>query len=176
MASWRVLDRDEVIADAADVTERTHRLGGVIEQELPEGGIGPRLGDNPGAIVRADLGFVGLDNGIERSRIDIAFFGQDGFERPHAQLRLGQFRVMMIVFGHGRKDKRNVRLMSRREPVVPRARISATEAFEWGLVEEAADPGKAFDAVMTLATKMAAQPPLSVAMTKLTVNRLAHAR
>ena len=60
--------------------------------------------------------------------------------------------------------------------MVPRARISATEAFEWGLVEEAADPGKAFDAVMTLATKMAAQPPLSVAMTKLTVNRLAHAR
>jgi len=28
---------------------------------------------------------------------------------------------------------------------------------------------------MTLATKIAAQPPLSVAMTKLTVNRLAHA-
>jgi enoyl-CoA hydratase len=28
---------------------------------------------------------------------------------------------------------------------------------------------------MTLAAKIAAQPPLSVAMTKLTVNRLAHA-
>jgi enoyl-CoA hydratase/carnithine racemase len=28
---------------------------------------------------------------------------------------------------------------------------------------------------MALATKVAAQPPLSVAMTKLTVNRLAHA-
>ena len=54
-------------------------------------------------------------------------------------------------------------------------RISATEAFEWGLVEEVADPGKAFDAAMTLAAKVAAQPPLSVAMTKLTVNRLAHA-
>src|SRR5882672_1405532 len=54
-------------------------------------------------------------------------------------------------------------------------RISAAEAYEWGLVEEVADPGKAFDAAMTLATKVAAQPPLSVAMTKLTVNRLAHA-
>ena len=54
-------------------------------------------------------------------------------------------------------------------------RISATEAFEWGLVEEVADPGKAFDAAMTLAAKVAAQPPVSVAMTKLTVNRLAHA-
>src|SRR6201985_1678449 len=54
-------------------------------------------------------------------------------------------------------------------------RISATEAYEWGLVEEVADPGKAFDAAMTLAAKVAAQPPISVAMTKLTVNRLGHA-
>src|SRR6202166_4421870 len=54
-------------------------------------------------------------------------------------------------------------------------RISAEESYEWGLVEEVADPGKAFDAAMTLAAKVAAQPPLSVAMTKLTVNRLAHA-
>ncbi len=54
-------------------------------------------------------------------------------------------------------------------------RISADEAYEWGLVEEVADPGHAFDAAMALAAKVAAQPPLSVAMTKLTVNRLAHA-
>ena len=54
-------------------------------------------------------------------------------------------------------------------------RITAAEAYEWRLVEEVADPGQAFDAAMALATKVAAQPPLSVAMTKLTVNRLAHA-
>ena len=42
-------------------------------------------------------------------------------------------------------------------------RISAAEAYQWRLVEEVADPGKAFDAAMALA------------MTKLTVNRLAHA-
>jgi enoyl-CoA hydratase/carnithine racemase len=54
-------------------------------------------------------------------------------------------------------------------------RISADEAYEWGLVEEVADPGHAFDAAMAFAAKVAAQPPLSVAMTKLTVNRLAHA-
>jgi enoyl-CoA hydratase len=53
-------------------------------------------------------------------------------------------------------------------------RISATEAYEWHLVEEVAEPGKAFDAAMALAAKVAAQPPLSVAMTKLTINRLAH--
>src|SRR6202790_1197585 len=54
-------------------------------------------------------------------------------------------------------------------------RIGAAEAYQWGLVEELADPGKAFDAAMTLAAKVAVQPPLSVAMTKLAVNRLAHA-
>ena len=53
-------------------------------------------------------------------------------------------------------------------------RISATEAHQWGLVEEVVDPGRAFEAAMAMATKVAAQPPLSVAMTKLTVNRLAH--
>jgi enoyl-CoA hydratase len=54
-------------------------------------------------------------------------------------------------------------------------RISAREAHDWGLVEEVAAPGKAFDAAMALAEKVARQPPISVAMTKLTVNRLAHA-
>jgi enoyl-CoA hydratase len=54
-------------------------------------------------------------------------------------------------------------------------RISAAEAHQWGLVEEVADPGGAFDTAMALAAKVAAQPPLSVAMTKLTVNRLTHA-
>ncbi len=54
-------------------------------------------------------------------------------------------------------------------------RIGATEAHAWGLVEEVTEPGRTFDAAMVLAEKVAAQPPLSVAMTKLTVNRLAHA-
>ena len=54
-------------------------------------------------------------------------------------------------------------------------RISAAEAYEWRLVEHLADDGRAFDVAMALAEKIAAQPPLSVAMTKLTVNRLAYA-
>jgi enoyl-CoA hydratase/carnithine racemase len=43
------------------------------------------------------------------------------------------------------------------------------------LVEKLADPGHAFEAAMAHADKVAAQPPMSVAMTKQTVNRLAHA-
>ena len=44
-----------------------------------------------------------------------------------------------------------------------------------GLVEEVAQPGKAVEAAIAMAEKVARQPPISVAMTKLTVNRLAHA-
>src|SRR4030081_3240975 len=59
--------------------------------------------------------------------------------------------------------------------ILANQRISAEEAQQWGLVEEVADAGGAFDAAMALAAKIAEQPPLSVAMTKLTVNHLAHA-
>ena len=54
-------------------------------------------------------------------------------------------------------------------------RISAEEAHAWRLVEEVADPGKALETAMDLATKFASQPPISAAMTKLTINRLTHA-
>ena len=53
-------------------------------------------------------------------------------------------------------------------------RISADDAYEWGLVEQVTEAGKSLETAMALATKIATQPPISVAMTKLTVNRLAH--
>jgi enoyl-CoA hydratase/carnithine racemase len=59
--------------------------------------------------------------------------------------------------------------------IIADERIPAETAHRWGLVEEVAAPGKAFEAAMALAEKVARQPPLSVTMTKLTVNRLAHA-
>lgn len=54
-------------------------------------------------------------------------------------------------------------------------RISAEEAYEWGLVEQVTDPRASLHAAVELAEKVAAQPPIPVAMTKQTVNRLAGA-
>src|SRR4051794_33236764 len=51
-------------------------------------------------------------------------------------------------------------------------RISAAQAYEWGLVEQGAEPRGGLHAAMTLAAKGAAQPPPSGGMTKLTGNRL----
>jgi enoyl-CoA hydratase len=54
-------------------------------------------------------------------------------------------------------------------------RISATDALAWGLVENVVDDGKAFEAAMAFAERIARQPPIPVRMTKSTVNRFAHA-
>src|SRR6201997_943378 len=59
--------------------------------------------------------------------------------------------------------------------IIADERISAQGAQAGGLGGGGAATGKAFDAAMALAEKIARQPPMSVAMTKLTVNRLAHA-
>src|SRR5713101_7404541 len=60
--------------------------------------------------MRADLGLIGLDDEIERSRVDVALFRQDGLERAHAQLHLRELRavlvvmmvVVMVVVSHGK--------------------------------------------------------------------------
>ncbi len=59
--------------------------------------------------------------------------------------------------------------------IIADEKISAAEAYEWRLVEQVVDDGKTFEAAMAFAEKIARQPPIPVAMTKLTVNRLAHA-
>jgi enoyl-CoA hydratase len=59
--------------------------------------------------------------------------------------------------------------------IIADEKISAEQAYEWRLVEQVVDDGKTFAAAMALAEKIARQPPIPVAMTKLTVNRLAHA-
>jgi len=86
-----------------------------------EGGIGPGAGHHAGAIARADLLLIGIDQQAERRRIDIALLGQDGLERARTRSSVSrQFRmvVMMIVIvmmsASWRKDTRNIQAMSRR--------------------------------------------------------------
>lgn len=59
--------------------------------------------------------------------------------------------------------------------IVADRKIDAETALAWRLVEEVTETGGAFAAAMALAEDIARQPPIPVAMTKLTVNRLAGA-
>ncbi|MAL80074.1 MAG: enoyl-CoA hydratase [Sneathiella sp.] len=58
-------------------------------------------------------------------------------------------------------------------------KISAERAERWGLIEELAEPGKAYDLALDYARKIAAQPPLPVRMIKqgasVAANALNHA-
>ncbi len=59
--------------------------------------------------------------------------------------------------------------------ILANERISSADALAWGLVEQLAPDGGAFDQAMDFATRIAAMPPIPVKMTKTTVNRLAGA-
>ena len=59
--------------------------------------IGPGAGHDARAVARPDARLVRLDDGVERRRIDMALLGQDGFERAHPRLHLGQFRMIGMV-------------------------------------------------------------------------------
>ena len=74
-----------MIADAAHIAKRGDCLRCVIEECVLECRIAPRPRDDLGAIARTDLGLIGFDDQIERSRIDIALLGQNCLERAHPQ-------------------------------------------------------------------------------------------
>ena len=85
----RVLDRDQMIADAAEVSERPDRLGRIVEQRRLERRIGPSPRDDPRADMRADLGLVGFDDAVERCGLDIALLDEDRLQRAHPKLDFG---------------------------------------------------------------------------------------
>src|SRR5262249_5823298 len=98
-----ILDSDEMVADAALMTQGAHRFGAVVEQRALERWVVPRLRHGARAGVRADLGLIGFDDEIECGRIDVSLLGQDRLKRAYAQLRLRELRAVLIVLvlGHG---------------------------------------------------------------------------
>ena len=46
---------------------------------------------------RSDLGFVGVDDDVERGRVDQAFLDQHRLQRAHPQRDLGQVRMLGVI-------------------------------------------------------------------------------
>jgi hypothetical protein len=86
----RVLDSDHVLALASGVAELRHRGRGVFEQASLERGVGPGARHHAGAITRAHLRLVAVDELVERRGIDETFLDEQRLERLDPQRGPGE--------------------------------------------------------------------------------------
>ena len=86
-----------MFALTSNKTEFADRRRCVRHQPGAIGWIGPGPCDDACAVARADLGFIGLDQFIKRSRIDVTLLGENGLEGAHAQINRRQFRMIVVV-------------------------------------------------------------------------------
>ena len=56
-------------------------------------------GDHPRAVMRPDAGFISLDNGIQRRRIDITLLSENRLKGPNPELHVRQFGGMGVIMG-----------------------------------------------------------------------------
>ena len=91
---------------AAAVAERRDGRRRVAHQPVVEGPIGPRPRHHTGSVARADARLVGVDQHVQRGRVDVALLRQHGFERANTQVHLAELAVVavrmrvVVVVGH----------------------------------------------------------------------------
>ncbi|SJZ90950.1 Enoyl-CoA hydratase/carnithine racemase [Enhydrobacter aerosaccus] len=103
--------------------------------------------------------------------LDFRFCGRGAhFRIPEVELGMnmswGSIPRMLALMGPAR---------TKQAVILASDRVTAGQAKEWGLVEEVVENGQALAEAMAFADRIARQPPIPVRMSKLSVNRLAHA-
>jgi len=103
--------------------------------------------------------------------LDFRFCGKGAhFRIPEVELGMnmswGSIPRLVALMGPAR---------TKQAAILASDRISAAEAFDWGLVEKVVDDGQAFATAMQFAERVALQPPLPLRMVKTSVNRVTHA-
>ena len=86
-----------MLALPAGKPERLDRLGGIIQQPLPEFRIAPRPGHDTRPVARPDLGLIGVDQHIQCRGIDVALFDQQRLQRLDPQRRIAELGMIVIV-------------------------------------------------------------------------------
>jgi hypothetical protein len=71
--------------------------GGVGQEPLLEFRVRPRFRHDARPDMGPDPGFVGVDDDIERLRVDVALFGQDRLKRADPQLHLAELRTVIML-------------------------------------------------------------------------------
>jgi hypothetical protein len=89
-----------VLALAARVAQRRDRGGRVAQQPVAKVRVDPGSCHDARSIARADARLVGIDQRIERGRIDVALLGEHRFQCPHAQVHVAQFAVFVLRPAH----------------------------------------------------------------------------
>src|SRR5579871_423830 len=98
MDARRVLEHHHMFAlRAGRIAQLLDRGGGVVEQALAVGGIGPCAGDHARAVARTDTLLVSVDQRVERLRIDEALLDQQLLERLDPLGRLGERSIVVIM-------------------------------------------------------------------------------
>jgi enoyl-CoA hydratase/carnithine racemase len=103
--------------------------------------------------------------------LDFRFCGRSAhFRIPEVELGMnmswGSIPRLVALMGPAR---------TKQAVILASDRIGAAEALDWRLVEKVVEDGKALDAAMQFAGRIAVQPPLPVRMVKTSVNRVSHA-
>jgi len=103
--------------------------------------------------------------------LDFRFCGKGAhFRIPEVELGMnmswGSIPRMLALMGPAR---------TKQAVILASDRIGSAEALDWGLVEKVADDGKVLETALAFADRIARQPPIPVRMSKVSVNRLAHA-
>ena len=93
----RVGDDDHVVALGALEAELGDRRGAVGQQARAVLVVDPRARDDLGAVLRADVVLVELDDGVDRVGGDQAALGEQRLERAGAQLDLRRRTRMVVV-------------------------------------------------------------------------------
>ena len=91
-----ILDGDQMAALGARKSQFRDGAGRIGEQALAIRGIGPRFRDDARAVARADASLVGIDDRVDRRRIDQPLLREKGFQSLHARGRPAVVSIMMI--------------------------------------------------------------------------------
>ena len=122
----RVLDHHHVLALAPREAQlEAIAGGGVAQQPFLVGRVAPGAGHHPGAVLRADPVLVGVDQLVERGRIDQPLLDQQRLERLNPERQLGRWLgvimgVVLVGFAHDRTSRRAGAPQPRRSTLAPR--------------------------------------------------------
>jgi hypothetical protein len=97
MDLWSVFERDHIFTLAIEEPKLGNRRASIIQQALLKGRVNPCPGHYARSVSGTDLGLKGIDDGIQRCRVDEPFLDQQRFHCLHAQAEVGRHVLVLVL-------------------------------------------------------------------------------